>query len=70
MAFNLILGRRSTAPLRTVGFDPRSTHNATGELISYSGDSHLITFCPYGHWEDLRSGHLQCLDASRSVNRY
>jgi type IV secretion system protein VirD4 len=41
-----ILGR-STAPARTIGFANR-VHHATGDLITYSGDGHLITFAPTG----------------------
>lgn len=41
-----ILGRRS-APARTIGFAARA-HSRTGDLITYSGDGHLITFAPTG----------------------
>ena len=41
-----ILGRRS-APARTIGFSARA-HSRTGDLITYSGDGHLITFAPTG----------------------
>lgn len=41
-----ILGRRS-APTRTIGFAARA-HSRTGDLITYSGDGHLITFAPTG----------------------
>lgn len=39
-----ILGRRA-APARTIGFAARE-HSRTGDLITYSGNSHLITFAP------------------------
>lgn len=39
-----ILGRRA-APARTIGFAARA-HSPTGDLITYSGDGHLITFAP------------------------
>ena len=41
-----ILGR-CAAPARTIGFAAR-THSRTGDLITYSGDGHLITFAPTG----------------------
>jgi type IV secretion system protein VirD4 len=41
-----ILGRRA-APTRTIGFAARE-HSRTGDLITYCGDSHLITFAPTG----------------------
>jgi type IV secretion system protein VirD4 len=41
-----ILGRRA-APARTIGFAARA-HSRTGDLITYSGDGHLITFAPTG----------------------
>ena len=41
-----ILGRRA-APARTIGFAARA-HSRTADLITYSGDSHLITFAPTG----------------------
>ena len=41
-----ILGRRA-APVRTIGFATRA-NRATADLITYSGDGHLITFAPCG----------------------
>ena len=41
-----ILGR-CTAPARTIGFTARA-YSRTGDLITYSGDGHLITFAPTG----------------------
>jgi type IV secretion system protein VirD4 len=46
MAFSLILGR-SAASSRPIGFAPRA-HSEAGELITYAGDGHLITFAPTG----------------------
>jgi len=40
----LILGRSVTAP-RTMGFT-RQTSAEAGELITYSGDGHLVTLAP------------------------
>jgi type IV secretion system protein VirD4 len=42
-----ILGRRA-APPRTIGFTGRAHSHRTGELITYSGDSHLMTLAPTG----------------------
>ena len=42
----LILGR-SIAASRVMGFSPRAPHEA-GQLVTYSGDGHLITFAPTG----------------------
>jgi type IV secretion system protein VirD4 len=42
----LILGR-SMAPSRVMGFAP-GAHSRSGELLTYSGDGHLITFAPTG----------------------
>jgi type IV secretion system protein VirD4 len=42
----LILGR-SVASSRGIGFAMRG-HQPAGELVTYSGDSHLITFAPTG----------------------
>jgi type IV secretion system protein VirD4 len=42
----LILGRRIAAP-RGIGFSSRVETKA-GELVTYSGDAHLITFAPTG----------------------
>lgn len=42
----LILGR-SVAAARTMGFAARA-NSAAGELVTYSGDGHLITFAPTG----------------------
>src|SRR5579863_1953876 len=42
----LILGRSVTAP-RTMGFTKQASTEA-GELITYSGDGHLVTFAPTG----------------------
>src|SRR5271167_1770773 len=47
MAFELILGRRSKTPPRAIGFATRAQPE-TAELITYSGDGHLITFAPTG----------------------
>ncbi|HLV88422.1 MAG TPA: type IV secretory system conjugative DNA transfer family protein [Candidatus Sulfotelmatobacter sp.] len=41
-----ILGRR-TAPPRSMGF-ARSTQDASSDLVTYSGDGHVITFAPTG----------------------
>lgn len=46
MRFELILGRRTTSR-RPIGFAPR-VHPKSGEVITYSGDGHLITFAPTG----------------------
>src|SRR6202142_1560417 len=46
MSLQLILGRKG-APARNVGFGSRVAHQ-TGELITYSGDGHLMTFAPTG----------------------
>jgi type IV secretion system protein VirD4 len=42
----LILGRSVTAP-RTIGFTRQAKVDA-GELVTYSGDGHLVTFAPTG----------------------
>ena len=42
----LILGR-SVAAARTMGFAARTDVEA-GELVTYSGDGHLVTFAPTG----------------------
>ena len=42
----LILGR-SVATSRAMGFSPR-VHTGAGELVTYSGDGHIITFAPTG----------------------
>jgi len=42
----LILGG-SVATSRAMGFSPR-VHTDAGELVTYSGDGHLITFAPTG----------------------
>jgi type IV secretion system protein VirD4 len=44
--FGLILGRQS-APRRDIGF-ARRVHTDSEELITYSGEGHLITFAPTG----------------------
>lgn len=41
-----ILGRKTSAS-RVIGFDPRQG-GGTGDLITYAGDGHLITFAPTG----------------------
>jgi len=41
-----ILGRRA-APARTIGFS-QHVHGKTGDLITYSGDAHLLTLAPTG----------------------
>jgi type IV secretory pathway TraG/TraD family ATPase VirD4 len=41
-----ILGRNGSSS-RDFGFTSRVQHNA-GDLITYSGESHLITFAPTG----------------------
>jgi type IV secretion system protein VirD4 len=46
MPFELILGR-TAAPTRTIGFGSQ-TQRPAGDLITYSGDGHLITFAPTG----------------------
>ena len=46
MSSPLILGRRGSHS-RAIGFAERARHE-TGELITYSGDGHLITFAPTG----------------------
>ena len=51
-----ILGRR-TAPARTIGFANR-VHHATGDLITYSGDAHLLTVAPTGKGKS--SGPVIC----------
>jgi len=43
----LILGRADGAPPRGIGFTERVAHGS-GELITYSGDGHLMTFAPTG----------------------
>src|ERR1039457_676573 len=42
----LILGR-SVSASRTMGFTARGNDKA-GELVTYSGDGHLVTFAPTG----------------------
>jgi type IV secretion system protein VirD4 len=45
----LILGRSMAAPSRSFGFNAHShRRHSSGELITYSGDGHLITFAPTG----------------------
>src|SRR6202035_4384003 len=46
MPLELILGRKG-APARKVGFGDRPSGGA-GELITYSGDGHLLTIAPTG----------------------
>lgn len=46
MSLELILGRRGIQP-RTIGFASHSASQA-GELITYSGEGHLMTFAPTG----------------------
>jgi hypothetical protein len=45
---NLILGRRSNPLQRAIGFSLRAQAAPSGELLTYSGDGHLITFAPTG----------------------
>lgn len=47
MAFELILGRKSKAASR-IGFSDKTPHDAGGELITYGGEGHLMTFAPTG----------------------
>jgi type IV secretion system protein VirD4 len=42
-----ILGR-SITDRRVMGFAPRAHSEAKGELVTYSGDGHIITFAPTG----------------------
>lgn len=51
-----ILGRRA-APARTIGFGARAQHQ-TGDLITYSGDAHLLTVGPTGKGKS--SGPVIC----------
>jgi type IV secretion system protein VirD4 len=44
----LILGRRGRAASRAIGFADRKSAAIPGELISYSGEGHLMTFSPTG----------------------
>jgi type IV secretion system protein VirD4 len=44
---NLILGRRGRSPSRSIGFVEKQ-HKESPELVTYSGDGHLITFAPTG----------------------
>src|SRR5580693_8533218 len=46
MALGLILGRRG-ASQRNIGFATRAP-SASGEIVSYCGDGHLMTFAPTG----------------------
>jgi type IV secretion system protein VirD4 len=46
MPFELMLGRTGASP-RTIGFGSQ-TQRPAGDLITYSGDGHLITFAPTG----------------------
>jgi len=47
MSLQLILGRRNGSPSGTIGF-ARKEAIAGGQLITYSGDGHLMTFAPTG----------------------
>ncbi len=48
-AINLILGRRGAVVDRSIGFSGRARSlGALNELITYSGDGHVITFAPTG----------------------
>src|SRR5271170_623776 len=44
---NLILGRRGRSPSRSIGFVEKQQKDSP-ELITYSGEGHLITFAPTG----------------------
>jgi type IV secretion system protein VirD4 len=44
----LILGRESETARSAIGFSSRSKTVQSGELITYEGDGHLITFAPTG----------------------
>jgi type IV secretion system protein VirD4 len=46
MSLQLILGRKG-APARSFGFGSKVLHD-TGDLLTYSGDGHLMTFAPTG----------------------
>src|SRR5450432_3391096 len=46
MPFELMLGRTAASP-RTIGFGSQA-HSPAGDLITYAGDGHLITFAPTG----------------------
>ena len=47
MSTALILGRRAKAQSRAIGFMNRVCPEA-GEMITYEGEGHLITFAPTG----------------------
>ena len=47
VALQLILGRSGTSS-QPIGFTARASPQRAGELITYSGDSHLMTFAPTG----------------------
>lgn len=47
MATGLILGRRGK-PAKRVGFAHSDATSASGDLITYSGDGHLVTLAPTG----------------------
>jgi len=47
MPLNLILGRRAVQR-RNIGFGHAGSADSTGDLITYSGDGHLMTFAPTG----------------------
>jgi type IV secretion system protein VirD4 len=47
VALQLILGRSGKAE-RDIGFASRTGHKRTENLITYSGDGHLMTFAPTG----------------------
>jgi len=44
----LILGRRGRSVSRAIGFMQKNSPEEVGELISYSGEGHLMTFSPTG----------------------
>ena len=44
----LILGRGSNSSLPSYGFVSRARPEKSTDLITYSGDGHLITFAPTG----------------------
>src|SRR5579862_798848 len=47
MPMELILGRRAK-PARAMGFTGHFQPDVTGDLVTYSGEGHLITFAPTG----------------------
>jgi type IV secretion system protein VirD4 len=47
MSLQLILGRKGASAAR-IGFNPVAVPQQSGELITYSGEGHLMTFAPTG----------------------